>query len=584
MHLWQRIKNVFRSIKNSFKRFPVTIGVSTTLVIMLIILLERRPYLTSHSRDVFGRINMIIALGIPLSLCIKLIYEKKDNWGKVHEVLGYILGAGVLFLYYFFLLKDFKMVSMIRYIGVTLFLYLAFSYIPWISRKEDFELYIIKVFSSFFLTIIYSFVLYLGISAILFTIDQLFNANIPGKYYYYMFLIVAGVFAPSLFLSRIPEADEKFDKYIYSKSLKVLLLYIVIPLITIYSTILYVYFFKIIITKDWPQGLVSHLVLWYSTFSIAVIFFITPIINQNKWAYRFKNWFPKLIIPILVMMFISIGIRIRSYGITENRYFVLVLGLWVLGIMLYFALIKKSNNIIIPITLSIIALNSVFGPLSSFAVSKRSQNKRFQSILLRNNMLEDNKIIKATEAMPTDEKMEISEILKYFETKHSLKEVKYIPKDFETRDMERVFGFPYIEKSIYKNDYFNYFSQQQGKVIGIKGYDYFLEGYAISNRVELNEDIVVFYDWDNFDFKIEQKGSLIYETNLKNYGLDILEKNKELNIENSKSLSIDEMTVTDENDKVKLKLIFNNLSGERYEQSNNPVFRNIDYYVLIKIK
>ena len=106
------------------------------------------------------------------------------------------------------------------------------------------------------------------------------------------------------------------------------------------------------------------------------------------------------------MMFISIGIRIRSYGITENRYFVLVLGLWVLGIMLYFALIKKSNNIIIPITLSIIALNSVFGPLSSFAVSKRSQNKRFQSILLRNNMLEDNKIIKATEAMPTDEKME----------------------------------------------------------------------------------------------------------------------------------------------------------------------------------
>ena len=584
MNFGQRIKNVFRSIKNSFKRFPVTIGVSTTLVIMLIILLERGPYLTSESRTVFERINMIIALGIPLSLCIKLIYEKKDNWGRIHEVLGYILGAGVLFLYYFFLLRDFKMVSMIRYIGVTLFLYLAFSYIPWVSRKEDFELYIIKVFSSFFLTIIYSFVLYLGISAIFFTIDQLFNANIPGKYYYYMFLIVAGVFAPSLFLSRIPEGDEKLDKYVYPKSLKILLLYIVIPLITVYSAILYVYFFKIIMTKDWPQGLVSHLVLWYSAFSIAVIFFITPIINENKWAHRFRFWFPKLIMPILIMMFISIGIRIRAYGITENRYFVLILGLWVLGIMLYFALIRKSNNIIIPITLSIIALNSVFGPLSSFTISKRSQNKRFQSILLTNNMLEDNKIIKASEDMVTDDKMEISEILKYFETKHSLKEVKYIPEDFETGDMEMVFGFPYTGKSIYEDNYFNYYSEQRDKVLEIKGYDYFLESYAIMNRIELEDNIVVFYDIDDFDFKIEQNGSLIYQTNLRDYGLDISEKNKDLNTRGNNSLSIDEMTITDENDKIKVKFIFNNLSGERYNQSKDPIFRNIDYYVLIKIK
>ena len=69
--------------------------------------------------------------------------------------------------------------------------------------------------------------------------------------------------------------------------------------------------------------------------------FITPILDKNKWAYRFKHWFPKFILPILIMMFISIGIRIRQYGVTENRYFVIILGLWVLGIMLYFTFTKN---------------------------------------------------------------------------------------------------------------------------------------------------------------------------------------------------------------------------------------------------
>ena len=128
-----------------------------------------------------------------MSLCIKLIYEQKDNLKGIYKITGYILGAIVLILYYKFLLKDLNMVSTIRYIGVSIFLYLAFSYIPWIKRKEDYEFYIIKVFSSFFLTAIYSFVLLMGVFAIFFTIDQLFNANILGKTYYYTFLIVGGI-------------------------------------------------------------------------------------------------------------------------------------------------------------------------------------------------------------------------------------------------------------------------------------------------------------------------------------------------------------------------------------------------------
>lgn len=583
MSLTGKIKEVFGSIKNSFKRFPITIGISTTLVIMLIILLEKRFQLTPSSRTVLQRVNMIIALGIPLSLCIKLVYEKREGLNRVHKTIGYILGTGILILYYFFLLKDFSTTSIIRYIGVSLFLYLAFSYIPWIDRKEDFEFYIIRVFSSFFLTIIYSAVLYFGISAILFAIDQLFDVNIPGKFFYYSFLVVAGIFAPSLFLARIPEGNHSFDKYEYPRSLKILLLYIVIPLITIYSVILYAYFAKIIITRNWPRGLVSHLVLWYSFISVAVIFFITPILKENRWANRFKFWFPKLIIPILIMMFISIGTRIRTYGITENRYFVLVLGLWVFGIMLYFALRKKSKNIIIPITLSIISLNAVFGPLSSFAMSSRSQNDRLQSILRRNKMLVNNKIVKAPDNMFTDDKMEISMILKYFDTYHSLDDVKYLEKNFKVSDMESVFGFPYMEKDINESNYFNLFIED--RAIEITGYDYLLEGYKIVDGVKLKDNLVASYNMTNNKFNIKDD-ELVYEADLKDIGLGIIEKHggNIANIENQNLLNMDQMIFIDENDKVKVKFMINSISGEKGNRPDEYIFENIDYYVLVKIK
>ncbi len=583
MKIGNRLKNIYNSIKKSIRRFPVTIAVSTTLVIMLIILSEKGSSLTSEAKNIFERINMIIALGIPMSLCIKLLYEQSDNLKGIQKVMGYVFGTIVLILYYKFLLKDLNNNSTIRYTAVSIFLYLAFGYIPWIKRKEDYEYYIIKVFSSFFLTVIYSFVLLMGVFAILFTIDQLFSANIPGKSYYYTFLIVAGIFAPSMFLAKIPEIDADFSEYKYPKSLKVLLLYIVIPLISIYTIILYIYFGKILITKDWPQGLVSHLVLWYSTVSVAVIFFISPILDEDKWANRFKFWFPKLIIPVLIMMFVSMGIRINEYGITENRYFALVLGLWVLGIMLYFIFSKKQKNIIIPIVLSILAINSAFGPLSSFSVSKRSQNNRLKSILIKNSMLVDNKV-EAKSDISNEDKEEISMILDYFDKNHSLENVKYVPKDFEIEDMDKVFGFQYKEKNINRNEYFYYYTEQEkNNAIDIRGYDYLLDNYRIFNRDIKIEDMNAYYNRENLKFTIKEKGNIIYEANMKNYAYEIIEKQNDDLVKNRDTLNPENTIIVDENEKLNVKFIVNSISG-RNSSEEKLIIEDIEFTVLIKFK
>jgi len=49
-------------------------------------------------------------------------------------------------------------------------------------------------------------------------------------------------------------------------------------------------------------------------------------------------WLPKAIIPLLLVMFVCVGIRVNAYGVTENRYFAIALGVWVLVVMVYLAL------------------------------------------------------------------------------------------------------------------------------------------------------------------------------------------------------------------------------------------------------
>jgi len=140
------ISSLSKSIYKSIKRFPITIAFSAVFVVMMIVTWEIR--LTSSLRLIkdLNRVNMILALGIPISLCIKLYYEKKKNYKICHLVYAFIVEALILILYYFFLLKDLQTLSVTRYIGVNLTFYLAFFYIPYFIHKENFELYVIKVF------------------------------------------------------------------------------------------------------------------------------------------------------------------------------------------------------------------------------------------------------------------------------------------------------------------------------------------------------------------------------------------------------------------------------------------------------
>ncbi len=570
------------SLKQNIRRFPITIVLCLITVMILITMSELTDGYNGDLIENLRIIAMTLALGIPISLSIQLYFEGRKDYKNYWKYICYVVSTILLCGYGYFFIDNLNMVQTTRYIGFTLLFYLIFLFIPRIYKKSDFELYVIKILGRFFVTTLYSIILYLGIVAIIFTLDYLLGINIKGEIYYYSWLIVVGIFASCFFFAGIPTEEENMQEENYPKILKVLLIYIIMPLISIYTLILYIYFIKIIITMQWPEGLVSHLVLWYGVISVSVIFLISPIGNNIKWVKKYMNIFPKVILPLIVMMFVSMGIRINAYGITENRYFVLALGIWIFGSMSYLSTSKKRKNIILPISLAVITFISVCGPLSSYSISKYSQNKRLERLLIKNNMLIDDKATKTDNEVSKEDSLEISNILNYFDRNHSLEEVKSMPEGFKIKDMEEVLGIKYHYDYYDENYKYFYFTvDESSEPMEIKGYEYlfYLNNYAIYENK--NGNLTISLNRVSTELKIFDKGKEIYSKELGEYFKILVEK---YNTNSTGDIPREEMQFQDETDKIKIKLQFNSINGRKDVVSGDIDSTELQFYLLVKLK
>jgi len=555
----------------SLRRFPEPLALAFCVVVILII---NNHSITSY--DARTKLAMTLALGIPLALCLRALGERKVFTNRTTVIGVYVAAIAVLFLYHQFLLPNLEMVAVSRFLAINLTLYLFFLAIPYLGQKDGFEYYVIKLFADFAGTFVYASVLYLGIVAIMATLDLLFAVTISSKLYLDLWLIVAGIFAPAYFLAGIPKPEEKGQYEVYNKFLQILLLYIVLPLLTAYSAILYAYFIKIIVTQTWPEGIVSHLVLWYSLFSTVVIFFIYPLKEENSWANIFIKYYPKLILPLLLMMFISMGIRINAYGVTENRYFVIVGGLWVTGSMFYFAVKKNTANIRIVLAAGLVALLAVFGPWSAYTLSKFSQNKQLEKILAKNDMLVDGTVVASHKVSLADQDR-IGSILQYFASRHNLAEVWVLPADFDFEKMEETFGFKLTNDYLHAV-YFHHYTRDGQPVLDVKGYDFYL-----SSNYRLQEGKIDFAPFrfvygDNHIIQITRDGQKIYEKDLAQVALAIHAANMGQDM-----LDNEKMVFVDENEHVVIKLYFHNFSGRDLSAVESRI-EWMEFSLLLKVK
>ncbi len=573
------------TVYRTFKRFPVTILLCAALAGILIYRVETPYEKLANINTMLDRLMAVLIMGIPLSLSVSLFIEKtgKDRY-PIYKLVLYAVEIGALVLYYLFLMPDTQLVSMVRLLLVTGALSLGFLFIPFLPNKENFEVYVTRIMSRAVVTSFFAVVLGLGLMAIIFAVKSLLFTDLSENYYAYVWILVLTLFASFHFLSDIPQVDETIGEDQFNKVLKVLLLYIVLPVISIYTVVLYIYFAKIIITQVWPEGIVSYLVVSYTAIGIATIFLVSPFRSQSRWVGIFVSAFTKLIFPLLVMMFISIGIRIGDFGFTENRYFIVIIGIWSSGILIFLNLTRCRRNIVLPVSLAIVALLSVFGPWSAFSVSKASQNQRFYNIAVKYDMIQNGKVTKVTDIDRVDKK-EISGILTYFDRTHQLEDLKYLPSGFTMMDMQDVFGFSEFEY-VQKDIFFNY-RRYPYEPMPITGYDFLFKVQAYKYQYdtdyysnELLADkgkIKVVIDKDLFIY-VYDNDTEVYKSDLKGYIYSIYEKYGTTSNNGNK----EDMIYIDDNEKIGVMVSFNNIDGTVGEGEKNLVVSGIEADILIR--
>lgn len=582
---FERIVRWFRALLaklySSLRRFPETLLLCAATVTVIIILVHSDSEPGTQAGELLTRLAAVLALGIPLSLCIKVFLERAKLLKIPLKILIYAAAAAGLALYFFFLLPDFTMVTVSRYVAISLALYLAFTFIPYYYRRQNYELYVIRLFISFLITYLFAAILYGGLSAILATINYLFSAGISEKIYIDIWFIVAGIFAPAFFLADIPSGDQDLEPEGYPKVISVLLSYIVIPLILAYCAILYVYFVKILVTRQWPELMVSHLVLWYALISTLVIFCIYPLRGVNRWIKAFISYFPILILPLLGLMFVAMGVRIAAYGITENRYYVLAAALWVTGSMLYLIFSKSPRNVFLPASLALVAMLSVCGPWSSYSVSVLSQNSRFEKIAAEYNMIQDGKIVKTDAAMPKEAQNEISSIILYFDRYHGLNRLQALPDGFETSQMEELFGFPLYPSPVIPDDgiYIHYALDEAENFWDISSYDYLMQFSPAGQSFQVGEYEVI-YDPEKYELTIMRQEEAVYSQSAAKIAMNLYRDNPE----KDKGLySKDEMSYFDRTEDLELLYVFTQFGGWVKGASDEINMDYMTFYLFVKL-
>ncbi|HET9707108.1 MAG TPA: DUF4153 domain-containing protein, partial [Gemmatimonadales bacterium] len=138
---------------------------------------------------------------------------------------------------------------------------------------------------------------------------------------------------------------------------------------------------------------------------------VYPLETQAEyaWVKPFTRGFYIVLLPAIVMLWLAIGKRVAQYGVTERRYFMIVLSVWWAGIAIYYTLGKSRNIKVIPATLCALGLLTFLGPWGAYRVSLASQRGRLDHLVAQYGL----RPRAAPHEVPFDDRKEVAATLRY---------------------------------------------------------------------------------------------------------------------------------------------------------------------------
>ncbi|UKT63687.1 DUF4153 domain-containing protein [Pedobacter mucosus] len=599
------IQTLYKGLNDVIKRFPIQflfIVLATSCWCYYINISDNydaKDNLQSL-RELLTKLILISNLGLTLTLAIDLYAERSlfsysKKW--IFRVVSIFICVGL-----FFLLNPANYITDIYRSALLAFSFHLFvSFAPFIGKGNlnGFWQFNKALFLRFLTSAFYASVLYAGLAVALLAIDGLFNVDVNWKTYMIVFSFIAAGFSTIFFLAGVPKDFSFLDEDLaYPKGLKIFTQFVLIPLMTIYLLILLFYEARIILLWELPKGLVSSLIIGYAIFGILSLLLIYPMKDKegNNWIKLFSRFFYVMLIPLIILLLLAVWKRVGPYGITESRYILVALALWLAGITVYFLFNKNQNIKIIPISLAIISLLAVYGPQSASEISKFSQYRRLKKII-NSNKEEDQK--------------EKPSIIRYLVGRHGLLvlqdltkvDLKKIEDNIEKKNLPKyslayakvdsaLLVFKVKEYSKYANEsyqQYTFINTNKG-FVNVKGYDYLMEseeygsikdrdfeGQKISiERINKDKSLQITIG-DSTLFKIDI--AKIFTESVKNINDG---KAKPINNNNEYQAAADKMTFSKKTDKYLFTYIFTKISSYKPTSNSQNPWINTEGYLLIK--
>lgn len=572
-------------------RYPLTIAFLFLAFINYTIIIQSN---SSGPTTLF----MTFLIGAAISAVGQQVYERFFS-GKQVQFIIYLISIGLTFTYYLLVhLPELASWELEVKTSVLVFaLLLAFTWIPTIKNKRvQFHDAFLVAFRAFFTAILFTLVMILGLSAILLATDQLlFSVHYTVYEHVYSTLLI--LFSPLFFLSLIPQypqddalvGEEKEERLLKAlempKLLMILLSYVIIPLIMIYTVILIIYISMNISGTFWQNDLLESMLISYSILTVFMMILVARI--DHPLANFYRKVMPKVLIPIVLLQIIASVLKIGEVGLTHGRYYVILYGVFAIlaGILLSIWSVKKNGWIaILLISFSVI---SILPPVDAFTVSKANHVHLLKTTLDENGMLQNGEIV-PNSSVNEEDKIVITRTVRYLERMGYVMEVDWLPQQLVSFDgFQKVFGFNAVYGSEEDGGY------DEGKFFSLKN-----EPNIVLDTTESDRLIPLFISYhqqqeDNVAIPFEVAGEQ-YELDVENQenGVHLFIRDNQENVlieselahivdqlksYSQQELALNDATFVQENEHITMQIVVRSFSV--YDSSYDG-----DLYILVKMK
>lgn len=332
------------------QRFPFPFVFATALATWLICWLF--PDKGNHNH-LISSVCWVLCEGFMLTLAINIFFEFSNKKRLLKPAIMTAVGLVCADLMVLLTRNDIGTAETIGRSALVSALTVAIFFLPVVrgySRKQLW-LYTVKQFTVFATAEFIGIVLCIAVEIISSTIRLLF-CDFSEKPFISA-LIIVGIWIPTVYyLSQIPKR-----RYVVSKSLPeksavgAFCKNVLLPIVLIYTAILYIYLIKIIAQWELPQTSVTWMATGLMVVSLVMLYGLQRYAfghtsskkGELLWGLT-RRWLPVVLLPLLVLMTVGLVYRLREYGITATRLYVMIFNIWAYSVIIYM-LAKRDANI-----------------------------------------------------------------------------------------------------------------------------------------------------------------------------------------------------------------------------------------------